>query len=213
MTDTDCSKRPETKKPRRRNTDLTVAELKAATTEQLIAQGFSGLSIKPILSKADVSRGALFHHFPTKNHLIAAAFADLLEDFAGKLHQCGEDLRAGRIGLEAFVENVVEIFASDMFIGSMEIALGIRVEPELSELVADGVKKWRLDLSAFWRDTFDLEETSPGEADQHWVMASNLLRGHAFTSTYGVEPGARTEFCKSFQQLILKEAVVRKETA
>lgn len=203
----------ETRKSRRRNTDLTVSELKAAATEQLIAQGFSGLSIKPILDKAGVSRGALFHHFPTKNHLIAAAFADLLASFSGKLHRSGADLRAGRIDLETFVADVAETFASDMFIGSMEIALGIRVEPDLSDLVAEAVEKWRADLSAFWLDTFALEGLSAEEASQHWAMASNLLRGHAFTSTYGVEPGARPAFCESFQRLILKEAVIRKETA
>lgn len=213
MTITDQSETDETRKPRRRNTDLTVSELKAAATEQLIAQGFSGLSIKPIIDKAGVSRGALFHHFPTKNHLIAAAFGDLLVSFARELHRSGAELRAGKITLDAFVQDVVETFASDLFIGSMEIALGIRVEVELADLVAEAVDDWRQSLSAFWHDTFELPGMDKPAADQHWTMASNLLRGHAFTSTYGVEAGARAAFCKSFQKLILKEAVIRKETA
>ncbi|WP_068406723.1 TetR/AcrR family transcriptional regulator [Labrenzia sp. OB1] len=213
MTSSDCPVLDDTKKPRRRNSDLTVHELKAATTEQLINQGLSGLSIKPILDKAGVSRGALFHHFPTKNHLIAAAFADLLQSFSEALHQSGSDLRSGRIDVSAFVEQVVETFVSDMFIGSMEIALGIRVEPDLSELVKEAVEEWRVSLAAFWNETFELKGMDTAAAAQHWAMASNLLRGHAFTSTYGVEPGARLAFCKSFEKLILNEAVIKKETA
>lgn len=199
--------------PRRRNTDLTVSELKSAAREQLIACGFAGLSIKPILDKAGVSRGALFHHFPTKNHLIAAAFSDQLDLFASELQAAGADLRAEKCDLDTFVQRVSETFASDLFIGSMEIALGIRVEIELSHLVAESVGRWRSNLKAFWRDTFSLPGMDTNAADQHWVMASNLLRGHAFSSTYGVEAGAREAFCKNFKRLILSEAVIRKEAA
>lgn len=195
--------------PRRRDSSHTVALLKAAATEQLIASGFSGMSIKPILDKAGISRGGLFHHFPTKNHLIAAAFRDLLVDFANALANSGAELRRGDIDLETFVRQTVDTFCSDMFIGSIEISLGIRVEPELTALVADAVIEWRQALAAFWTDTFDLPGLSEAEQKQHWAMASNLLRGHAFTSTYGVEAGAREAFCQSFEKLILDQAQVK----
>lgn len=195
---------------RRRDKAKTVAVLKSAAREQLISRGLARLSIQPILDKADVSRGALFHHFRSKNHLIAAAFKDLLEEAARQLHALSEDLRAGRIALGAFVEGVRDVFCSDLFIGSMEIALSNRAEPILRDLVSEAVDDWWAALSSFWTGTFDLPGRSPTEADQHWMMASNLLRGYAFTSTYRSSPDRRSTFCVSFQRMILADAVIRK---
>jgi len=195
-------------RPPGRNADQMVMVLKKAATRQLILNGFSGLSIQRIVAEAGVSKGALFHHFPTKNHLIAAAFADLLVSFETELGGFGARLRQGEIGRTQFARHVVETFASDLFIGSMEIALAIRVEPELSELVADAVQTWRAGLNAFWIETFDLG-LPPDEERVHWAMASNLLRGHAFTSTFGVEPGAREKFILGFEELMLSKAVVK----
>lgn len=192
-----------------RNADQMVALLKQAATRQLILNGFAGLSIQRIVAEAGVSKGALFHHFPTKNHLIAAAFGDLLATFEQELNQLGQRLRRNEIGQTDFVRHVVETFASDMFIGSMEIALAIRVEPDLSELVSEAVHKWRVGLNAFWTATFSLD-LPPEAARTHWAMASNLLRGHAFTSTFGVEPDAREKFIIAFEHLILSKAVVKK---
>jgi AcrR family transcriptional regulator len=192
-----------------RNADQMVQLLKQSATRQLILNGFAGLSIQRIVAEAGVSKGALFHHFPTKNHLIAAAFADLLTTFKMELDDLGLQLRRGEISRSAFVRGVVETFASDMFIGSMEIALAIRVEPDLSELVADAVTVWREGLSRFWTDTFALDLPAD-QVGGHWAMASNLLRGHAFTSTFGVEPEARSNFVSAFEDLILSKAVVKK---
>lgn len=199
------------KKPsdRIRNAERTVALLKEAAIDQLISNGFAGLSILPIIKTAGVSRGALFHHFPTKDHLIAAAFEDLLIDFAKQLHAIGADLRARKITRDEFVVKVSNTMVSDMFIGSMEIALGIRSELSLSSLVENAVLKWRQSLFDFWVSTFDLPNFDAEEIIIHWSMASNALRGHAFSSTFGVEPKVNERLYIGFSKLFLEETVVR----
>lgn len=195
---------------RTRNSEKTIAALKAAMTKQLIEKGFAGLSLQPVLAEAGISKGAMFHHFPTKSHLVAAAFSDLLALFAERISDLGAQLRAGEISQTVYVDGLVATFVSDMFIGSMEIALRIRVEPELSDLVAVAVDKWREDLEGSWMETFDLCDRPASEARWHWAMASNLLRGHAFTSTFGVTPEARSKFIQEFEHLILRQAVIKK---
>ncbi|KMW58274.1 Transcriptional regulator, TetR family [Candidatus Rhodobacter oscarellae] len=194
---------------RRRDKDKTIAALKRAARQQLILEGGTGLSIQPILNMAGVSRGALFHHFPTKNHLIAAAFFDLMDDMAERLGALGEALREGSIGRSDFVERVRDAYCSDIFVGSMDIAVKTRAEPELRALVDEGVDDWYVVLAAFWQDTFELPGFGGAEADQHWVMASNLLRGHAFASIYRSTPEIRRAFCASFEEMILAQAVIK----
>ena len=157
---------------------------------------------------AGVPRGALFHHVPTKNHLIAPAFADLLEKAADELNRLGMALRAGQITRSAFVEGVRDTYSSDQFVCSMEIAH--RVEPPLRALVNDAVETWWAALSRFWSDTFALPPDVG--ADQHWPMGSNQLRGHAFTSTYRALPEDRAAFCADFERMILAQAQTRAPT-
>jgi AcrR family transcriptional regulator len=201
------------KKPsqRIRDAERTVGLLKKATMEQLISSGFSGLSVGPIVERAGVSRGALFHHFPSKDHLVAAAFEELLIDFAKQLHDIGRNLRCGTTSLEEFVVQVSDAMASDLFVGCMEISLGIRSEFGLSPLIEKSVADWRASLFDFWDKTFDLPGFDVEERTTHWAMASNLLRGHAFSSTFGAGPDAKERFYRGFPKLILECAVVRPE--
>ncbi len=195
-----------------RDAERTIALLKKATMEQLISNGFAGLSVAPIIERAGVSRGALFHHYPTKDHLVAAAFGDLLLEFSNQLHLIGGNLRGEKITLQEFVVQVSDTMASDLFIGCMEIALGIRSEFGLSPLIEEAVAGWRRSLFDFWETTFELPGFDTEERATHWAMASNLLRGHAFSSTFGAGPEAKERLYRGFPKLILENAVIRPET-
>lgn len=192
-----------------RDSDRTIALLKQATIEQLISNGFSGLSVVPIIKKAGVSRGALFHHFASKDDLVAAAFEDLLEEFAERLRQVSIRLRCGAIDQEAFIKEIGEAFASDLFIACMEMSLGIRSEHFLSESVEGAIHKWRAALQNFWMQTFELPDLSEKEAVIHWAMASNALRGHGFTTSFGFESQARDHLHNGFAKIFLRDARVR----
>ncbi|MFK8081393.1 MAG: TetR/AcrR family transcriptional regulator [Granulosicoccus sp.] len=195
--------------PRVRDADRTISLLKQATIEQLISNGFAGLSIIPILKKAGVSRGALFHHFESKDKLIAAAFDDILKEFASRMHEISHRLRNGNINQEEFVSQIGDAFASDLFIASMEMSLGIRAEHSLSEAVNDAIANWRMELLAFWTNTFDIPGLTPAEQTTHWAIASNALRGHGFTTSFGLEASAIEHMQSGFYKIFLKGVTVK----
>ncbi len=192
-----------------RDADRTIALLKQATIEQLISNGFSGLSIIPIIKKAGVSRGALFHHFASKDELIAAAFEDLLEEFANRMRDISIRYRNGAIDQDGFVREIGEAFASDLFIACMEMSLGIRSGHFLSETVEGAILRWRASLLAFWMETFELPGLSDEQQEIHWAMASNTLRGHGFTTSFGREEQASAQLQKGFAHIFLRDARMR----
>jgi len=51
---------------RTRNSDRTRAKLLQAGFEEVYARGFQAASIDGVLERVDVTKGAFFHHFPTK---------------------------------------------------------------------------------------------------------------------------------------------------
>ena len=61
----------------------------------------------------------------------------------------------------------------------------------------------------FGTKTFELPGQTETQADQHWVMAANLLRGHAFTTIYRNSDAIQAAFCASFRDMILKDAKLR----
>ena len=64
------NRRRRTQQERRETTQTTLLE---ATVRCLGRDGYAATSISSIIEEAGVSRGALLHHYPTKNELIAAA--------------------------------------------------------------------------------------------------------------------------------------------
>jgi AcrR family transcriptional regulator len=71
----------------------TQAERTAATRSALVAagrrlfatEGFAGVGTETIVREADVSRGALYHHFADKTELFAAVLEDVEREVAGQL--------------------------------------------------------------------------------------------------------------------------------
>jgi AcrR family transcriptional regulator len=59
--------------------EITRKALMASTLECLGALGYARTTISEITKRSGLSRGALLHHFPTKNHLIVAAFMNRQE--------------------------------------------------------------------------------------------------------------------------------------
>lgn len=192
-----------------RNKERTIALLVTATKDQLIDRGFHGISIQVILDAAQIKRGALFHHFPTKDHLIAAAFSELLDDLLKELNGVARKLRLGRATKREFSEEISLIVSKGHFHGCMEVALAMRTAFELSELIKGAVEDWRSGFRDFWANTFGLPGATEDEADMHWSLASDVLRGHAFSMSFGAAPVAHRRHIDGFTKVFLECADVR----
>jgi AcrR family transcriptional regulator len=121
----------------------TQAERTAATRSALVAagrrlfatEGFAGVGTETIVREADVSRGALYHHFADKTELFAAVLEDVERDVAEELAAIA-GTRAG----DGFVE---------MLVGAVEAWLDLCDRPEVQRIVLTdgpsvlGWPRWR----------------------------------------------------------------------
>ncbi|MFT3792229.1 MAG: TetR/AcrR family transcriptional regulator [Rudaea sp.] len=74
-----------TPKPRTRRTQAerreeTTSRILEAAVGELRAKGYAGFRVNEIVRVADVSKGALTHHFPTKESLVIAALKRIYEN-------------------------------------------------------------------------------------------------------------------------------------
>jgi len=104
-----------------------------ATVSCLSERGYSGATTPEICSRAGVSQGALFKHFPSKQALMAAAvehlFGALLEGFVADITV--ESRR--RDPVEAAVQRLWQAFLSPQLAAVLELYVAARSDDSLRE--------------------------------------------------------------------------------
>lgn len=83
-------------------------KLVEAVTALLVAEGFEGVSVRKVATRAGVSVGAVQHHFPTKDAMLAAAMEAASQDFQNRL---GERVQPGATAAEALHAVCQELLA------------------------------------------------------------------------------------------------------
>jgi AcrR family transcriptional regulator len=67
-------------KPRKREPDITREKLLTAAFDEIYRRGFQAASLDSILTRAGVTKGALYHHFPDKRRLGFAVVDNVVRD-------------------------------------------------------------------------------------------------------------------------------------
>src|SRR5690242_1709850 len=121
---------PRTQQQRR---DETRRALLDAAVESLIDVGFARTTTLEVQRRADVSRGALLHHFPSKTELLVAAVDHLAEMRARELKQFAGQLpeeRASKARTDAVIGLLWQCFSGTFFQVAMELRAAARTDPE-----------------------------------------------------------------------------------
>jgi AcrR family transcriptional regulator len=127
----ELAKAPRTQQQRRSETRRALLD---AAVESLIEVGFARTTTLEVQRRADASRGALLHHFPSKIELLVAAVDHLAEMRARELKILAAELpdeRAGRSRSDAVLELLWQCFSGTFFQVAMELRTAARTDAEL----------------------------------------------------------------------------------
>jgi AcrR family transcriptional regulator len=152
-------------------TDATRARLIEAGRALFGAQGFAAASIEDIASRAKVTRGALYHHFASKEDLFAAVFEQLEAELMAAAHRGGLAAKDAwerlRRGCRAFLEACGDPATQRMLLDAPS-ALGMDRWREIEERYALEAVRGSLELAM--RDG-QLTQRSP-DALAHLLLAA-----------------------------------------
>jgi AcrR family transcriptional regulator len=140
----------------------TQAERTEATRGRLIAtarrlfgeKGFAATSTEEILGEAEVSRGALYHHFSSKTDLFRATFEAVEEELTAKLLQTAtaggetDPIKILELGFNAFLDQCVNPEVQRIVMLDAPTVLGWDTWHELDERYAFGTIKAVLAVAA-----------------------------------------------------------------
>jgi AcrR family transcriptional regulator len=134
------------------------------TARRLFAEkGFAATSTEEILSEAAVSRGALYHHFPSKTDLFQATFEAVEDELTAEVLQVAtgsgetDPIRVLEVGFDAFLDQCTNPEVQRIVMLDGPTVLGWDRWHELDERYAFGTIKAVLTVAA---DTGRIEQSS-----------------------------------------------------
>lgn len=170
----------------------------------IVERGLAHTSTQDIARQAQVSRGAMMHHFPSRKVLIQATYADMLEREANLVRSFARTLEPGQGRLRSLTDYIWQRYQSGVFHVSMDYVAEARVNTDELEYVSEESQKfndalndvWHIELAAFGSDA----ETRQAMMNEFMC----LVRGMAFQSQWRNEP----EYFKK----MLRDWLVRAES-
>jgi AcrR family transcriptional regulator len=144
-------------------TEATRGRLIATARRLFAAKGFAATSTEEILSEATVSRGALYHHFPSKTDLFQATFEQVEDELTAKVLQVAtssgetDPMRILQLGFDAFLDQCVNPEVQRIVMLDGPTVLGWDLWHELDERYAFGTIKAVLRIAA---ETGRIEESA-----------------------------------------------------
>ena len=151
-----------------------------ATARRLFAErGFADTSTEEILKEAAVSRGALYHHFPSKTDLFQATFEQVEDELTAQVLQSAaaggetDPMRILQIGFDAFLDQCLNPEVQRIVMLDGPTVLGWDLWHELDERYAFGTIKTVLSVAA------DIGRIEPSAVDPlaHLLLGAVMQAG------------------------------------
>ncbi|MFG1636692.1 TetR/AcrR family transcriptional regulator [Pseudonocardia alni] len=165
------------------------ARILDAAVACLIDGGYSGSTTLTIQSAADVSRGRLLHHFPSRDRLLVAAAQHLaVKRVADTEERVRRVLDADQVGLFERADRVIELlwesFSEPHFWAAVELWTAARSNSEIAEALRPEEKRLGAAIRASMARMFGEELADRPRFKQLRDLLLTSMRGTALTYTF-----------------------------
>ena len=148
-----------------------------AAVECIYEGGLQSTSTVDIAKRANVSRGAMLHHYPSRDQLLSATYETLLAKEANKLRQAAENYRNGGLTVDEFIDQLWKRFSVESFSITMDYFAAARTDKSLRTSVKKARKVYDKALADIWINYFSESKCDKRELLAHLRLTVSLFRG------------------------------------
>ena len=159
-----------------------------ATIRSLVEAGYASTTTSSVCDRAGVSRGALTHHFASKQEMMTSAIIYLSEIQEQELSESARNLADGPQRTRAVIALLWEHFRSDLFYASLELWNASRTDPILREALYDAERSLGQRHRALVAELFGEPLTSHPQFGRTMEIMFRQLRGAAVTRILRHDP-------------------------
>lgn len=157
--------------------EATRAALLDATVSCLIEDGYADTTTRRIADRAEVSPGALQHHFASKQELMSEAISHLNQRVTRELIERGvPSADSGRQLVEELIDLLWEVLNGPLLEAAMELAVAARTDPSLRRGLAEAQHEAVEMVAVTARHLLPEQAGRPGFVELIWTVLA-ALRG------------------------------------
>lgn len=187
-------------------TAATRARLVEATLDLLLSKGYAGTTIVDIAAHAGLTRGAVAHHFASKDELVVEAFDRHLTLVTEDIRTYAGLVRDGTLSLDDFIDRVWIIFSGRFFMLTLEEVTAARHNDYLRVRLVARTREFHQSLDAIWRQFFAETGLNPLEIEVMLNATLCLLRGMGVQTVLRDDPVYFRRLLR-FWKAVLKEQI------
>jgi AcrR family transcriptional regulator len=180
------------KAPRRRTqaerSHATQQKILNVTTELILGKGLRDTSTVDVANAAGVSRGALLHHYPTKQVLMQEALRHLLNAEISDIREIADAVCAGGMDIDGFLAEMWTRFSGPMFMITVEFLTAARTDPAIREALVPVALDYNRQLDEIWENLFPEMTGMRGTRRIALNTTLCLLRGMGTQSIWRDDP-------------------------
>lgn len=150
-----------------------------AAMMSLVEYGYAGTTTQRVQDRAQVSRGALLHHFGSKAELFVAATHHIAETRLARIREIAAEAQGQPDGLRRVVGAIRESMTGPPFQAAMELWTASRADPALRAALLPAEHRLGQALRAIFDDFVGIDEPAMVRVRFESLMA--LLRGLELT--------------------------------
>lgn len=187
--DTLTMKKPPAQRLRRSQEDRsreTRLQILEAALKVMLKSGYVGFRIADVAKRGGVSRGAILHHFPTKDDLVVHTIEHAYERALARSRSRATHLDASEDPLEAMIADSKEFYFGDFFF--LLATMGVSKGTGGRAITAPLTRQYRLPAEYAWQQTLEARGIPRELAEDAVWLALSVVRGLAIRTAFQNEP-------------------------
>lgn len=173
-----------------------------ATLDSIYDVGLHNTSTNVVTHMAGVSRGALLHHFPTKEILIASAVERLLDAEITDIRKIADAYSNNELTIDDFIDDLWQRFSGRLFMVTMDFLSSARTDSKLQDAIAPISLKFHASLNDIWTQFFTYRGLSQERVQVLLNTTLCLMRGMGVQTIIRDDPSYYNNMISAWKEIL-----------
>lgn len=174
-----------------------------ATIDCLVAYGYGETTISRVVQKANVSNGALLHHFPSKEHLMTATAEYLLGRTLTRPDRRGAKAASETERVAAdLLTNWTYFINTPQYRALLEILIASRTDKKLRAQIEDTLHAYHARSVAHMLETYESATGREEDAELLPWMSNIFFRGLLIQDQYSADPERQQRMVERWIEIV-----------
>jgi AcrR family transcriptional regulator len=183
-------------------TEETREKILDAAVNVLTVKGYAGFRTVDVAATAGVSRGALTHHFPTRDDLLLAVVEEVFLRASETGRARATSVQSVDGAIEALLSDSRDFFFSELFLVAIDLAIQGRLANSPVNTVGSISANSRLPVEASWLRALITAGVPNSIAEDLLWMTNSIVRGLAVRRLWQDEPLRHQRLFQLWRQMV-----------